>query len=127
MQTPVSAATMSGFYAVDDSPAAQAKFTDLHSQLNADKQKRYAGDALKVVEKYKTDARDYTPESMENYLNKHIQYSYDRADRQTGLTFGDIWNENYITKDWQMPDAPAPIESNAEEIAEKAKEDIEDI
>lgn len=127
MQTPVSAATMSGFYAVDDSPAAQAKFTDLHSQLNADKQKRYAGDAFKVSQKYMTDARDYTPESMENYLNKHIQYSYDRADRQTGLTFGDIWNENYITKDWAMPDSPKPIESNAAEIADKAKEDIEDI
>lgn len=126
-QTPVSAATMSGFYAPDDSPAAQAKFTDLHSTLNADKQKRYAGDAMKVANKYMMDARDYTNESMENYLNKSIQYSYDRADRQTGATFGDIWNPNYITEDWKMPEAPKAIESNASKIAEDAKKDIEDI
>ena len=126
-QTPVSAATMSGFYAPDDSPAAQAKFTDLHSTLNADRQKRYAGDAMKVANKYMMDARDYTPQSMENYLNRSIQYSYDKSDVQTGSTFGDIWNPNFITEDWQMPDAPKAIESNASKIAKDAKEDIEDI
>ena len=47
---------------------------------------------------------------------------------QTGHVFGDIWNDNYITEGWKMPSAPkAPIESNAEEIADKAKEDIEDV
>ena len=126
-QTPVSAATMGGFYAPDDSPAAQAKFTDLYSTLNRDNQKRYAGDAMKVANKYMFDARDYTPQSMENYLNKSIQYSYDRADRQTGATFGDIWNPNYINEEWQMPDPPKEIKSNAAEIAKDAKEDIEDI
>ena len=125
--TPVSAATMGGFYDVDDSPAAQAKFNDLHSTINRDKQKRYAGDAMKVTEKYMFDARDYTPQSMENYLNKSIQYSYDRADRQTGATFGDIWNPNYINENWQMPDPPKEIKSNASELAKDAKEDIEDI
>ena len=126
-ETPVSAATMGGFYDVDDSPAAQAKFNDLHSTINRDKQKRYAGDAMKVTEKYMFDARDYTPQSMENYLNKSIQYSYDRADRQTGATFGDIWNPNYINENWQMPDPPKEIKSNASQIAKDAKEDIEDI
>ena len=125
--TPVSSATMAGFYAPDDSPAAQAKFNAVHSSINAEKQKRYAGDAMNVVNKYKYDARDYTNESMENYLNRSIQYSYDRADRQTGATFGDIWNPNYITENWQMPDAPKEIESNASEIAKDAKDDIEDI
>ena len=126
-QTPVSAATMSGFYAPDDSPAAQAKFNDLHSTLNRDKQKRYAGDAMKISQKYLTDARSYTDQSMENYLNKSIQYSYDRADRQTGYTFGDIWNKDYITSNWQMPEPPSKIESNAADIAKDAKKDIEDI
>ena len=36
------ATIMSGFYDVDDSPAAQAKFLDLHTTLNRDNQKRYA-------------------------------------------------------------------------------------
>ena len=126
--TPMSAATMSGFYAPDDSPAAQARFNDMYVTMNRDNQKRYAGEAMKTFAKYgNIDARSYTDESMENTLNKGIQYSFDRADRQTGHVFGDIWNDNYITEEWKMPSAPAPIESNAAEIADKAKKDIEDI
>ena len=128
VDTPVSMATMAGFYAPDDSPAAQAKRTDMWTTMNRDNQKRYAGDAMKTYAKYgKIDARSYTDESMENALNRGTQYSFDRADRQTGHVFGDIWNDNYITEEWKMPSAPAAIESNAEEIADKAKKDIEDI
>ncbi len=126
--TPMSAATMSGFYDVDDSPAAQAKFNDMYTTMNRDNQKRYAGDAMKTYAKYGSiDARSYTDESMENALNRSTQYSFDRADRQTGHVFGDIWNDNYITEEWKMPSAPKGIESNAADIADKAKEDIEDI
>ena len=125
---PVSMATMGGFYDVDDSPAAQAKRNSLHTTMNADNQKRYAGDAMKTYAKYgNIDARSYTDESMENAINRSTQYSFDRADRQTGHVFGDIWNDNYITEEWKMPSAPSPIESNAAEIADKAKKDIEDI
>ena len=123
-----SAATLSGFFDVDDSPAAQAKFNDMHTTMNRDNQKRFAGQGLATAAQYSNfDARSYTNESMENYLNKSTQYSYDRADRQTGLVFGDIWNPNYITEEWKMPTPPKAIESNAADIADKAKEDIEDI
>ena len=126
--TPVSAATMSGYYDVDDSPAAQAKFNDMYTTMNRDNQKRYAGAAMKTFAKYgNLDARSYTDESMENTINRGIQYSFDRADRQTGHVFGDIWNDNYITEEWKMPKPPKAIESNAAEIAEDAKKDIEDI
>jgi len=126
--TPVSAATMGGFYDVDDSPGAQAGRFDMWSTMNSDAQKRYAGDAMKTYAKYgNIDAREYTAESMENTLNRGVQYSFDRADRQTGHVFGDIWNDNYITEDWKMPSAPEAITSNAADIADKAKEDIEDI
>lgn len=126
--SPVSAATMAGFYAPDDSPAAQAKFVDMYSTMNRDNQKRYAGDAMKTYAKYgNIDARSYTDESMENTINRGIQYSFDRADRQTGHVFGDIWNSNYITQDWMMPTPPKAIESNAADIAKDAKKDIEDL
>ena len=126
--SPVSMATMAGFYAPDDSPAAQAKFVDMYTTMNRDNQKRYAGDAMKTYAKYgNIDARSYTDESMENTINRGIQYSFDRADRQTGHVFGDIWNPNYITEKWQMPDPPKEIESNAADIAKDAKDDIEDI
>ena len=126
--TPVSAATMSGFYDVNDSPGAAASWNDRYTTMNRDNQKRYAGEAMKTFAKYgNTDARSYTNESMENALSKSTQYSFDRADRQTGHVFGDIWNSDYITEDWKMPSAPKAIESNAAEIADKAKDDIEDI
>ena len=126
--SPVSAATMAGFYDVDDSPAAQAKFNDMYTTMNRDNQKRYAGEAMKTYAKYgNIDARNYTDESMENALNRGVQYSFDRADRQTGHVFGDIWNPNYITEEWKMPTPPAEIKSEAADIADKAKDDIEDM
>jgi len=125
---PASMATLAGFYAPDDSPAAQAKFNDMYVTMNRDNQKRYAGDAMKTFAKYgNLDARNYTDESMENALGRSTQYSFDRADRQTGHVFGDIWNDNYITEDWKMPSPPKEIKSEAKEIAEDAKDDIEDI
>ena len=125
---PASMATLAGFFAPDDSPAAQAKFNDMYTTMNADNQKRYAGAAMETYAKYgKIDARSYTPESMANAIGRSTQYSYDKADEQTGHVFGDVWNDNYITEDWKMPTPPKAIESNAEEIADKAKEDIEDI
>ena len=96
--------------------------------MNRDNQKRYAGAAMETYAKYgKIDAREYTPESMETALGRSTQYSYDKADEQTGHVFGDIWNPNYITEEWKMPTPPKEIESNAADIADKAKEDIEDI
>ena len=128
MDTPVSAATMAGFYDVDDSPAAQASFMDRWTTQNRDNQKRYAGEAMKTYNMFgKVDARSYTPESISNAVGRQTQYSFDRADRQTAHVFGDIWNPNYITEKWQMPAPPKEIESNAAEIAKDAKDDIEDI
>ena len=125
---PASMATLAGFFAPDDSPAAQAKFNDMYTTMNRDNQKRYAGAAMETFAKYgNMDAREYTAESMENALGRSTQYSYDKADEQTGHVFGDIWNPNYITENWKMPTPPKEIESNAADIADKAKEDIEDI
>ena len=126
--TPASMATLGGFYDVDDSPAAQAKQFDLFNDLNNQAQKRYAGDALMIGNAYsKFDPRDYTTESMNNALNSSTQNSYDRADVETGLTFGDIWNKDYITEDFKMPDDPEEIKSNVGQIAQDGKDDIEDM
>jgi hypothetical protein len=125
--SPVSAATMGGFYDVDDSPAAQAKFQDMYNDFNKDNSARFAGQALETVGMFGTDMRGYTPEAMGNTIGKSTQYSFDRADRQTGQVFGDIWNDNYITENWKMPTPPKEIESNAGELADEAKEDIDDL
>ena len=127
-KTPVSTATMYGMYEQDDSPAAQKDFMDRYTSENTSKQQRYAGDAMNVFNKYgKLDARAYSDESMENAIGRSTQYSYDRADRQTGLVLGDIWHDQYNTSSWNWPKAPDEIKSNASQIAKDAKEDIEDI
>ena len=108
---PVSAATMGGFYDVDDSPAAQAQFNDMYKDFNKDNGTRFAGEAMKTMDMFAVDARSYTPESMENWLGRSEQYSYDKADEQTAQTFGDIWNPDYITEDWKMPTSPSEIKS----------------
>jgi len=125
--TPVSAATMAGFYDVDDSPAAQAKFNDLHTTLNRDNQKRYAGMGLTTASMFdKYDARSYTDESMTNAVARSTQNSYDRADVQTGITLGDIWRPDYAPN-WRMPDKPSTIDNNIEGLTEDIKDDLDDV
>lgn len=125
--TPVSAATMSGFYEVDDSPSAQAKFNDLHTGLNRDNQKRYAGQGLATAAMFGNfDARSYTDESMTNAIYRSTINSQDKADVQTGLTLGDIWRPDYAP-DWRMPNKPSKIESDVEDITKDIKDDIEDM
>ena len=125
--SPVSAATMAGFYDVDDSPAAQAKFQDMYNDFNKGNGTRFAGEALATVAMFGTDARGYTPEAMGNAIGKSTQHSFDRADRQTGHVFGDIWNDDYITENWKMPTPPKPVESKAGELADDAKDDVDDL
>ena len=125
--TPVSAATMAGFYDVDDSPAAQAKFVDQYTTMNRDNQKRYAGAGLTTAEMFdKYDARNYTDQSMTNAIARSTQHSYDKADVQTGITLGDVWRPDYAP-DWRMPDKPSKIKSNAGDIADDIKDDIENM
>ncbi len=124
--TPVSAATMAGFYDVDDSPAAQARFVDQYSTINRDNQKRFAGAGLTTSAMFdKYDARNYTDESMTNAIARSTQNSYDRADVQTGITLGDIWRPDYAP-DWRMPEKPAKIENNIDERTEEANDNLDD-
>ncbi len=90
VDTPVSAATMAGFYDVDDSPAAQAKFHDLHNTLNNDSQKRYQGMGMRTASMFTNfDARGYDPAKLEDNLKKDEQRSYDRSTLAKLDAFGD--------------------------------------
>ena len=125
--TPASAATMAGYYDVNDSPAAQAKRYDFWTTQNRDSQKRFAGSGKATAAMFSNyDARDYNPRAMQQAIYDSMQNSYDRADVQTGLTLGDIWRPDYAP-DWRMPDKPDKIESNVEDIAKDAKDEIENM
>ena len=125
--TPVSAATMAGFYDVDDSPAAQAARTDFWTTSNRDNQKRYAGQGLATSKMFSNfDARDYTPEAMQQAIYDSTQHSYDRADVQTGLTLGDIWRSDYAPQ-WKMPNKPKPVEIDVGSITNDIRDEIENM
>lgn len=123
---PVSMATMAGYYDVDDSPAKQAKFTDLYATLNRDNQKRYAGKGLANAKMFTAfDARNYTKDEMQGDIQESIQNSYDRATDETEYTFGDIWREDYAPDKWVMPEDPEKIE-NDEDLGEDQMDRIDD-
>ena len=95
--------------------------------MNRDNQKRYAGAGLTTAAMFdKYDARNYTDQSMTNAIARSTQHSYDKADVQTGITLGDIWRPDYAP-DWRMPDKPSEIKSNAGDIADDIKDDIENM
>jgi len=90
VDTPVSAATMSGFYDVDDSPSAQAAFHDLHDTLNRDAQKQSFGSGARIAGMYSGyNAASFDPAELENSVNSSIQRSYDRATVSKANVFGD--------------------------------------
>lgn len=109
--TPASMATMAGFYDVDDSPAAQAKFTDLYSSLNRDSQKKYSSTsniALGAIHR----ANQYSTIDT-NALDKRVhdrqKYSRAKADMMGMNLFGDIYN--YTPTDFKSPIRQSEVET----------------
>ena len=124
--TPVSMATMGGYYDVDDSPAANAKFIDFYTDLNNQNQR--ASDKYYKANgtfNYSSDeSRAFDPVRMMDRIDSSPQRSYDMADREAGLLFGDMWKWKNTLPRWQMPTPGTPIESNVEDIAEEYTDKI---
>ena len=110
VETPATQATLSGFYDVDDSPAAQAKFLDLHTTLNRDNQKRYANTSHIAQGAIKRADQNSTMNT--NALDKRIfdreQYSRAKADVLGMNLFGDMYNMK--TPDWKSPERQTEVE-----------------
>ena len=107
--SPVSMATMGGYYDVSDSPAATAKFLDLYIDSNnlmqKDMQKNYNDRA-------NTDySANASPIDFNSRLNASIQGTKDAM--EASKPYGDM--SGYTPK-FMMPDPPAPIESDTDEI-----------
>lgn len=102
--TPVSAATMAGFYQPSDSPAAAAKRTALHSTLNDSRQQKYEGTGSKVAKQYVDAARNMTNINTKKLsANLAVQPYVDEARSNVTLsdTFGDIWK--FKPESFKMP------------------------
>ena len=124
--TPASSATLAGFYAPDDSPAAIAAQNDLFTTMNRDNQKKYANAGKKTASKYSNfDARSFTDNSIQDAINRSTMYSTKKGDSEMAYAIGDIWNANYAPGSYKFGKAPKPIESDVKEIAEDATDKIE--
>lgn len=86
--SPMSTAVMSGYYDVDDSPAAQAKFTSLYNDLDNDNQKRFAGEAMDV-NNFFLDYGDNTYADYEKKSADSIQQSKDDVKIKSNNLYGD--------------------------------------
>ena len=121
--SPVSKATMGGYYDTDDSPAAAAKFMDMYVDSNILGQR----DIRKDYDKRKiTDYGANDPGRMsqlESRLDKSIQGSRSRARKQERKMFGD----NPFSGTFNLPQLPDPVVDNTKDIYEDAIDRIKKI
>ena len=119
LETPASMATLGGFYDVDDSPAKQAKFTDLHSTLNSDAQKKYGNTghlAQGAIHRAGMNSA-VDRNNLDLRLFNREQYSRAKSDLLGMQTFGDMYG--YTPPQYQMPEPQKPVKTpNFEDMYE---------
>ena len=91
--SPVSAATMAGYYAPNDSPASNAAFVDRYQTMNADAQKKY--DPFGTAEGYIARGKnvgnmDMSVVNQMNLLRPELAYA--RSDMANLNTYGDRYS-----------------------------------
>ena len=121
--TPVSAATMGGYYDTDDSPAAAAKFMDMYVDSNILGQRdiRRDYDKRKITDYGANDPGRMT--ELEGRLGKSIEGSRARADKQERKMFGD----NPFSGTFKLPQLAPPLVDNTQQIYEDSIERIKKI
>lgn len=121
--TPVSMATMGGFYDTDDSPAAAAKFMDMYidSNILGQKDMRKDYDKRKITNYGANNPQRLT--ELENRLDKSIQGSRNRSRQRSEALFG----KNPFAGNFELPQIPEPTKDRTKEIYDQAMEDIKDI
>lgn len=110
------AATLGGFYDVDDSPAANASFVDRYNVMNKDMQKGFQ-DPSDFTNKAIGMANKFTQMDA-NRFDKRIQARQRKNESKSRLMFNDIFGDpSKKTADWQRPDTPkAPEEPDWDDM-----------
>ena len=123
--SPVSMATMGGYYDVDDSPAAGASFIDRYTDQNnlnqreSDKYYKATG-----TFDYSSDkSRAFDPVKMMNRIDTSAQDSRLRSDQQMANLFGDVWGKE--PPKWNMPQPPDRIEDNSDDVVDEILDAID--
>ena len=108
--TPATMATLGGFYAPDDSPAAQAKRLDFHQTMNRDAQKKY-GNTSHIAEGAIARAdrnRGIDPNALDKRIAQRSQYHRDQSTIKGGQIFGDLFGMEGPT--WNSAEPGKPVE-----------------
>ena len=93
MDTPVSAATMGGFYHDEDSPAKSASFVDRYQTMNRDYQKQFSNNNFAqqaITGAAQTAAIDVG--ALDQRVNDRAKLSRARSTSMAGDIFGDMFN-----------------------------------
>ena len=123
----ISMATLGGFYDVDDSPAARASFVDQSTTMNRDNQKRYAGMGLQTAAQYTGfRAGDVNMENLQSSIDRAGQKFRDMATIQEVKTYGDRAAVTSYPA-FEFGDPIDEVTSNAGDIADDYKDDIDDM
>lgn len=124
--TPVSAATMAGFYQPSDSPAAAAKRTAMHSELNRGRQEKYENVGSDIAAKYikaASQTKTIDTKALNAQLAASPEYNFAQSDLITAQTFGDIWKGN--GPEWIQPDGfVKPEQPDFEDMYDNISDDI---
>ena len=119
--------TLGGFYDVDDSPAAQAKFVDQQQTMNRDAQKKYSNVGITTANKYAGfRGGNIDIKALQRRIDGNEQYFRDRATIQEVKTYGDR-AAKFEYKPFEFGDPIEEVKSNADKIAKGYKDDIDDI
>ena len=123
--SPVSAATMAGYYAPNDSPASNAAFVDRYQTMNADAQKKYNpfGTAEGFIARGKNVGNmDMSVVNQMNLLRPEIAYA--RSDMANLNTYGDRYSAPLSTYNSALGIYETIDPFDPEGIAESARKQI---
>lgn len=121
--SPVSAATMGGFYDTSDSPAKAQKFMDMYIDSNnlAQRRNKQEYDRTKII--------DYDPNDLNRIgdLESDLDASSKRSFRSSRRRSQDLFGKNPFAGNFVLPKVPNPPKDRTEEIAEKFTDRIESL
>jgi hypothetical protein len=126
--TPVSMATMAGYYDVDDSPKATHQFLNKYVTANnlAQKGMRDSYKARTDFD-YKAQAdqvNQFNPKAMQERIDREPLINRSRSKVDFAKLFGDVDNGAWA-QPWTPTTAPAKIESEVGDIAKEYKDELD--
>lgn len=108
--TPATMATLAGYYAPDDSPAATAKRLDQHVTMNNDYQKKYADTSYRAQGAIKRAEQNayINPRSLDKRIADRSKYHMAESTIKGAEIFGDIYGLESPT--WNSAKPAKPVE-----------------